>query len=94
MTYVNKGQFYTVSLDYIPDPMKPLKNVTVKVSHYEDFYAFDLFLVSVFHQSHGVFMLNLVVVVRVGESSNNIHSIAFILPVFTHFSLDFMIYWQ
>ncbi|PAV62503.1 hypothetical protein WR25_00133 [Diploscapter pachys] len=30
MTYVNKGQFYTVSLDYIPDPMKPLKNVTVK----------------------------------------------------------------
>uniref|UniRef100_A0A8R1I6A9 CP2 domain-containing protein n=1 Tax=Caenorhabditis japonica TaxID=281687 RepID=A0A8R1I6A9_CAEJA len=30
MTYVNKGQFYTVSLDYIPDPCKPLKNVTVK----------------------------------------------------------------
>lgn len=31
MTYVNKGQFYTVSLDYIPDPCKPLKSVTVKV---------------------------------------------------------------
>ncbi|CAI4225892.1 unnamed protein product [Auanema sp. JU1783] len=30
MTYVNKGQFYTVSLDYIPDPCKPLKSVTVK----------------------------------------------------------------
>ncbi|CAI5437492.1 unnamed protein product [Caenorhabditis angaria] len=30
MTYVNKGQFYTVALDYIPDPCKPLKNVTVK----------------------------------------------------------------
>ncbi|GMT26491.1 hypothetical protein PFISCL1PPCAC_17788, partial [Pristionchus fissidentatus] len=30
MTYVNKGQFYTVTLDYIPDPCKPLKNVTVK----------------------------------------------------------------
>lgn len=31
MTYVNKGQFYTVSLDYIPDPCKPLKSQTVKV---------------------------------------------------------------
>ncbi|KAK5964268.1 hypothetical protein GCK32_002891 [Trichostrongylus colubriformis] len=30
MTYVNKGQFYTVSLDYIPDINKPLKSVTVK----------------------------------------------------------------
>ncbi|GMR52290.1 hypothetical protein PMAYCL1PPCAC_22485 [Pristionchus mayeri] len=26
MTYVNKGQFYTVTLDYIPDPHKPLKS--------------------------------------------------------------------
>lgn len=31
MTYVNKGQFYTCSLDYIPDPCKPLKSQTVKV---------------------------------------------------------------
>ncbi|EGT37732.1 hypothetical protein CAEBREN_22200 [Caenorhabditis brenneri] len=30
MTYVNKGQFYTVSLDYIPDITKCLKNQTVK----------------------------------------------------------------
>ncbi|KHN73726.1 Protein grainyhead [Toxocara canis] len=30
MTYVNKGQFYTVSLDYIPDLCKPLKSATVK----------------------------------------------------------------
>uniref|UniRef100_A0AC35FPA1 Grh/CP2 DB domain-containing protein n=1 Tax=Panagrolaimus sp. PS1159 TaxID=55785 RepID=A0AC35FPA1_9BILA len=30
MTYVNKGQFYTVSLDYIPDPCKPLKSQTVR----------------------------------------------------------------
>ncbi|GMS99523.1 hypothetical protein PENTCL1PPCAC_21698 [Pristionchus entomophagus] len=30
MTYVNKGQFYTVTLDYIPDPNKPLKNLTMK----------------------------------------------------------------
>lgn len=35
MTYVNKGQFYTISLDYIPDPCKPLKSVTVKVSWLE-----------------------------------------------------------
>ncbi|KAI1713924.1 CP2 transcription factor domain-containing protein [Ditylenchus destructor] len=30
MTYVNKGQFYSVSLDYIPDPCKPLKGNTVR----------------------------------------------------------------
>ena len=32
MTYVNKGQFYTISLDYIPDLCKPLKSPTVKVN--------------------------------------------------------------
>lgn len=31
MTYVNKGQFYTISLDYIPDPCKLLKGNTVRV---------------------------------------------------------------
>ncbi|KRX55459.1 Protein grainyhead [Trichinella britovi] len=30
MTYINKGQFYTVTLEYIPDPLKPVKSVTVK----------------------------------------------------------------
>lgn len=30
MTYVNKGQFYTISLDYLHDPSKPLKSSTVK----------------------------------------------------------------
>uniref|UniRef100_A0AC35TSX7 CP2 domain-containing protein n=1 Tax=Rhabditophanes sp. KR3021 TaxID=114890 RepID=A0AC35TSX7_9BILA len=30
MTYVNKGQFYTISLDYIPDSCKPLKSATVR----------------------------------------------------------------
>uniref|UniRef100_A0A915KYP7 Grh/CP2 DB domain-containing protein n=1 Tax=Romanomermis culicivorax TaxID=13658 RepID=A0A915KYP7_ROMCU len=30
LTYLNKGQFYTVTLEYIPDPVKPLKSVTVK----------------------------------------------------------------
>uniref|UniRef100_A0A0N5AY63 CP2 domain-containing protein n=1 Tax=Syphacia muris TaxID=451379 RepID=A0A0N5AY63_9BILA len=30
MTYVNKGQFYTITLDYIPDLCKPLKSPTVK----------------------------------------------------------------
>lgn len=30
MTYINKGQFYTVTLEYIPDQMRPLKSTTVK----------------------------------------------------------------
>uniref|UniRef100_A0A914CNH7 Grh/CP2 DB domain-containing protein n=1 Tax=Acrobeloides nanus TaxID=290746 RepID=A0A914CNH7_9BILA len=30
MTYVNKGQFYTISLDYLMDPTKPLKSATVR----------------------------------------------------------------
>ncbi|CAJ0954903.1 unnamed protein product, partial [Mesorhabditis belari] len=30
MTYVNKGQFYTVTLDYLPDPLKPLKSQIVR----------------------------------------------------------------
>ncbi|KFD58263.1 hypothetical protein M513_01026 [Trichuris suis] len=30
MTYINKGQFYTVTLEYILDPVKPLKSITVK----------------------------------------------------------------
>ncbi|KFD68620.1 hypothetical protein M514_00352 [Trichuris suis] len=30
MTYINKGQFYTVTLEYIPDILKPLKSVTMK----------------------------------------------------------------
>lgn len=32
ITYINKGQFYGITLEYIPDPDKPLKNQTVKVS--------------------------------------------------------------
>lgn len=32
ITYINKGQFYGVSLEYVHDPEKPLKNQTVKVS--------------------------------------------------------------
>lgn len=38
MTYVNKGQYYTVSLDYLPDPNKRLKSVTVKVCE-QDYIA-------------------------------------------------------
>ncbi|XP_043239158.1 protein grainyhead-like isoform X16 [Amphibalanus amphitrite] len=30
LTYVNKGQFYGVTMEYVPDPDKPLKNATVK----------------------------------------------------------------
>lgn len=31
ITYINKGQFYGISLEYIPDADKPLKSQTVKV---------------------------------------------------------------
>ncbi|VDP35959.1 unnamed protein product [Soboliphyme baturini] len=30
MTYINKGQFYTVTCEYIHDPVKPLKSIAVK----------------------------------------------------------------
>ncbi|XP_069681599.1 protein grainyhead isoform X3 [Periplaneta americana] len=30
ITYINKGQFYGITLEYIPDPDKPLKSQTVK----------------------------------------------------------------
>lgn len=33
ITYINKGQFYGITLEYIHDPDKPLKNQTVKVSN-------------------------------------------------------------
>lgn len=31
ITYINKGQFYGITLEYVPDPERPLKNQTVKV---------------------------------------------------------------
>jgi transcription factor CP2-like protein len=34
ITYINKGQFYGITLEYIPDPDKPLKSQTVKVSDF------------------------------------------------------------
>lgn len=37
ITYINKGQFYGITLEYIPDPDKPLKNQTVKVSTFINF---------------------------------------------------------
>lgn len=33
ITYINKGQFYGITLEYVPDPDHPLKNQTVKVSY-------------------------------------------------------------
>ncbi|XP_076319257.1 protein grainyhead-like isoform X2 [Tachypleus tridentatus] len=30
ITYINKGQFYGITLEYIPDPNKPLRNPTVR----------------------------------------------------------------
>lgn len=38
ITYINKGQFYGITLEYIPDPDHPLKNQTVKVSLLEFVY--------------------------------------------------------
>ena len=32
ITYINKGQFYGITLEYVPDPDRPLKCSTVKVS--------------------------------------------------------------
>lgn len=32
ITYINKGQFYGITMEYIPDADKPIKNTTVKVS--------------------------------------------------------------
>lgn len=34
ITYINKGQFYGITLEYIPDQDKPIKNTVVKVSLY------------------------------------------------------------
>jgi len=31
VTYINKGQFYGITMEYIPDPDKPLTSQTVKV---------------------------------------------------------------
>ncbi|GIY26036.1 protein grainyhead [Caerostris extrusa] len=30
ITYINKGQFYGITLEFTPDPAKPLKSSTVK----------------------------------------------------------------
>lgn len=44
ITYINKGQFYGITLEYIPDPEKSLKNQTVKVSKCFNFFCFFLSL--------------------------------------------------
>lgn len=41
VTYINKGQFYGISLEYITDPDKPLKTATVKVFLF--IYLFNLY---------------------------------------------------
>ena len=43
ITYINKGQFYGITLDYIPDPDKPLKSQTVKVS--PTFFILEIFFI-------------------------------------------------
>lgn len=47
ITYINKGQFYGITLEYVHDPDKPLKNQTVKVS--EEKFANLKLLQSRFH---------------------------------------------
>lgn len=39
ITYINKGQFYAITLEYIQDPDKQLKSQTVKVSIIRIIYA-------------------------------------------------------
>ena len=46
VTYINKGQFYGITLEYINDVDKPLKNGTVKVGV---FCLFCLFVFQIFH---------------------------------------------
>ena len=42
ITYINKGQFYGITLEYIPDPERPLKNQTVKVLFYYTVIVFPV----------------------------------------------------
>lgn len=53
ITYINKGQFYGITLEYVPDPERPLKNQTVKVdwtsaSFFFSFLFFFCFLFCIF----------------------------------------------
>lgn len=34
ITYINKGQFYAITLEYVQDPDKQLKSQTVKVRYF------------------------------------------------------------
>lgn len=42
ITYINKGQFYGITLEYIPDPANPLKSATVKVNKIDLSLLFSL----------------------------------------------------
>lgn len=50
VTYINKGQFYGITLEYINDPDKPIKAATVKVSQLI-FLAVIVLIVFYCHQS-------------------------------------------
>lgn len=58
ITYINKGQFYGITLEYIPDPDKPLKNQTVKVSE-EKIYYHSLNDISSLHNKYIFFFHSL-----------------------------------
>lgn len=38
VTYINKGQFYGITMEYIPDPDKPLTSQTVKVRRFGNYH--------------------------------------------------------
>lgn len=44
ITYINKGQFYGITLEYVHDPDKPLKNQTVKVSKVLFFHVVEIYV--------------------------------------------------
>lgn len=54
ITYINKGQFYGITLEYVPDPDHPLKNQTVKVCVTLNSYFFH----SLFHCIYAVCLIN------------------------------------
>lgn len=40
VTYINKGQFYGITMEYIPDPDKPLTSQTVKVRRFCNYHIY------------------------------------------------------
>lgn len=52
ITYINKGQFYGITLEYQHDPEHPLKNQTVKVSEYSYYLISIISIHSIASRTH------------------------------------------